>query len=530
MIVAYGKLQALHAPDRGCEGAGRSSRSALEGGASGSTVDGGPAPPLLDWGSVDGQTVRDPTKIWEAALGELRVAVNRANFESFLDGTVATAFGDDELTVAVSNPLVRETLDQRFLPTIKHALYNVLGRPCEVRLVSGSNRAAANADGFGMFGLADELVSSREAGGAGQASSRLRAGQAPPLQGPETRDGPPSVGRGGTGLNARYTFERFVVGSANRLAHAASQAVADEPGHAYNPLFLYGGVGLGKTHLLHAIGHVVLERGQVVVYVSSETFTNELIESIRERRTDDFRARYRRADLLMIDDIQFIASKERTQEEFFHTFNAIHEGGGQIVLTSDRTPRAIPTLEDRLRSRFEMGLIADVQAPDLETRIAILRSKLNGRAEAPGEVLEFIAHKVQSNIRELEGSLNRVMAYANLHQQALSVELAARALEDLVAPRASQGPESILQAVGRYYGVDLAALRGKARNRKIIAPRHLAMYLLREDARLSLPQIGALLGGRDHTSVLHACDKISTEVARQGPAHNDARAVREMLR
>jgi len=482
---------------------------------------------------VDGHTVRDPTKIWEAALGELRVAVNRANFESFLDGTVATAFGEDELTVAVSNPLVRETLDQRFRPTIKHALYNVLGRPCEVRLVSGVRRAAANADGFGMFGLADGSGSGSEAEapvGAGQTPPKPRTGFAPPLRELEARDGPPSVGRGGTGLNARYTFERFVVGSANRLAHAASQAVADELGHAYNPLFLYGGVGLGKTHLLHAIGHLVFERGQSVVYVSSETFTNELIESIRERRTDDFRARYRRADLLMIDDIQFIASKERTQEEFFHTFNAIHEGGGQIVLTSDRTPKAIPTLEDRLRSRFEMGLIADVQAPDLETRIAILRSKLNGRVEAPSEVLEFIAHKVQSNIRELEGSLNRVMAYAKLHQQALSVELAARALEDLVAPRTSQGPESILQAVGRYYGVDLAALRGKARNRKIVAPRHLAMYLLREDARLSLPRIGALLGGRDHTSVLHACEKIGTEVARQGPAHNDARAVREMLR
>jgi chromosomal replication initiator protein len=275
----------------------------------------------------------------------------------------------------------------------------------------------------------------------------------------------------------------------------------------------------------------VLQRGLTVVYVSSETFTNELIESIREHRTDDFRARYRRAGLLMIDDIQFIASKERTQEEFFHTFNAIHGGGGQIVLTSDRTPKAIPTLEDRLRSRFEMGLIADVQPPDLETRIAILASKMSGRGRVPSEVLEFIAHKVQSNIRELEGSLNRVMAYANLHQRELSVELAAQALQDLVAPpRTSHGPESILAAVARYYGVELAELRGRARNQKIVTPRHLAMYLLREDARLSLPQIGALLGGRDHTSVMHACEKVSAEVGRQGAAHNDARAVRELLR
>jgi chromosomal replication initiator protein len=463
--------------------------------------------------------VRDPARIWDAALGELRLGMSQANYDSYLAGTEARGFEDDELTVAVGNPLVRETLEQRFRQHILRALYDVVGRPCRIRLISGSARSTSGADGYGMFALAHD----RESSGS-RAVSR-RNGRAPVAE--------PSVTPGweGSPLNSRYTFERFVVGNSNRLAHAASEAVADAPGQAYNPLFLYGGVGLGKTHLLHAIGHEVVQRGLSVVYVSSETFTNDLIESIREHRTDEFRARYRRASILMIDDIQFIASKERTQEEFFHTFNAIHEGGGQIILTSDRTPKAIPTLEDRLRSRFEMGLIADIQAPDLETRIAILRSKVNGRIQIPGEVLELIAQKVHSNIRELEGSLNRVTAYAMLHGRPVTAELAAEALEDLVAPApATREPPVILEAVARHFGVTVDAIRGKARHKEIVAPRHLAMYLLREDARLSYPQIGALLGGRDHTSVLHACEKIGLQIERNGVCTNDARSVRDLLR
>ncbi len=466
--------------------------------------------------------MRDPGRIWDAALGELRLGMNQANFESYLADTTATGFDGDELTVAVSNPLVRETLEQRFRPQIGRALYDVLGRQCRVRLVSGGGRAGGGADSYGMFGLATEVADAANgrASGNGRRNGRVA-----------TIERPAAGGWEGNPINARYTFERFVVGSANRLAHAASQAVADAPGQAYNPLFLYGGVGLGKTHLLHAIGHAVLAKGMSVVYVSSETFTNELIESIREHRTDDFRARYRRANILMIDDIQFIASKERTQEEFFHTFNAIHESGGQIVLTSDKTPKAIPTLEDRLRSRFEMGLIADVQPPDLETRIAILRTKVNGRGDISNDVLELIAQRVQSNIRELEGSLNRVMAYAMLHQRPLTAEVVGEALADIVktAPVARE-PDGIVEAVARHFAVSLDDLRGKARNQKIVAPRHLAMYLLREDGKLSYPQIGALLGGKDHTSVLHACDKIATEIERGGQARNDARAIRDLLR
>jgi len=463
--------------------------------------------------------VADPGRVWDAALGELRLGMSQANFESYLAGTTATAFDDDELTVAVSNPLVRETLEQRFRQHILRALYDVVGRPCRIQFVSGGGRQTNGADGYGMFALAGNEPAS-PARPAGRRNGRAAAAE-PPLQ----------SGWEGSPLNARYTFERFVVGSANRLAHAASQAVADAPGQAYNPLFLYGGVGLGKTHLLHAIGHEVLKCGMSVVYVSSETFTNDLIEAIREHRTDEFRARYRRANILMIDDIQFIASKERTQEEFFHTFNAIHEGGGQIILTSDRTPKAIPTLEDRLRSRFEMGLLADIQAPDLETRIAILRSKVNGRVAIPADVLDLIAQKVHTNIRELEGSLNRITAYAMLHGRPVTVELAAEALADLVTPApVTREPPTIVDAVARHFGVTVEELCGKARHKEIVAPRHLAMYLLREDARLSYPQIGALLGGRDHSSVLHACEKIGRDVERSGPSANDARTVRESLR
>ncbi len=452
-------------------------------------------------------------------MGELRLGMNEANFNSFLAETRATAFDERGLTVAVPNPLVRETLEQRFRPAIQRALFDVVGQQCAVRLVSGGSRGPESAERFGLFGIeAEDPPAKTDANGHHSRAATRDAGQ--------------HAGRSSAQLNARYTFERFVVGSSNRLAHAASEAVADAPGQAYNPLFLYGGVGLGKTHLLHAIGHNVLARGLSVVYVSSETFTNDLIEAIRVHRTDDFRTRYRRADVLMIDDIQFIASKERTQEEFFHTFNAIHESGGQIVLTSDRTPKAIPTLADRLRSRFEMGLIADLQAPDLETRIAILRSKLNGRGPAPPAVLELIAHKVQSNIRELEGSLNRVLAFASLHRRELSVELVAEALQDLLAapPRTSRGPEAILMAVSQFSGVVLAELLGRSRTQKVVGPRHLAMYILREDAGLSLPQIGALMGGRDHTSVMHACEKLTREIERDGPARNDVQAVRELLR
>jgi chromosomal replication initiator protein len=290
---------------------------------------------------------------------------------------------------------------------------------------------------------------------------------------------------------------------------------------------------LGKTHLLHAIGHAVTAKGSDVVYVSSETFTNELIEAIRQHRTDDFRLKFRGARVLLVDDVQFIAGKERTEEEFFHTFNAIHEAGGQIVLSSDRPPKAMTILEDRLRSRFEWGLIADIQAPDYETRVAILRSKLQGPVvgAVPSDVLAFIAQKVQSNIRELEGSLNRLLAHARHLQQPVTVELAAQALHDLVAPGPSgrgSTPVAVLTAVGRYFDVPVDALKGKARHKQIVVPRQIAMYLMREDAHLSTPEIGRLLN-RDHTTVLHGIKQVASDIASGGPSRAAVGGVREVI-
>ena len=319
-------------------------------------------------------------------------------------------------------------------------------------------------------------------------------------------------------LNPKYTFNTFVIGNSNRFAHAASLAVAEAPAKAYNPLFIYGGVGLGKTHLMHAIGHYILSQNpnSKVVYVSSEKFTNELINSIREYRNEEFRNKYRNIDVLLVDDIQFIAGKEGTQEEFFHTFNALHENNKQIIISSDRPPKEIPTLEDRLRSRFEWGLIADIQAPDLETRIAILRKKANiENIEVPDEVMLYIASKIQSNIRELEGALIRVVAYSSLTNRRVSEELAEEALKDIFS---SNKPiditvDVIKDLVSKSFKIKMEDFNSKKRTRAIAYPRQIAMYLTRELTDMSLPKIGDEFGGRDHTTVIHACDKINTELS-----------------
>jgi chromosomal replication initiator protein len=335
-------------------------------------------------------------------------------------------------------------------------------------------------------------------------------------------------------LNPRYTFANFIVGSANRLAHAASLSVAERPGHAYNPLFLYGGVGLGKTHLMHAIGNTVVARfpRKKVVYATSEKFTNEFITSIQQGRIDEFRNRYRKIDVLLVDDIQFIADKERTQEEFFHTFNAIHEDGKQIVISSDRPPKAIASLEERLRSRFEWGLIADLTQPDLETRIAILRAKAEeGAVPIGSDVMEFIARKVVSNIRELEGALNRIVAYSSMGAMPITIELAQAVLSNVLynPKKRVVTPERITQAVADYYGVDAEILRGQRRDKSIVVPRHIAMFLMREETDVSLLRIGAELGGRDHSTVLHACEKIGRESAENDELRREISALRELI-
>ncbi|MGL4742179.1 MAG: chromosomal replication initiator protein DnaA [Sarcina sp.] len=317
-----------------------------------------------------------------------------------------------------------------------------------------------------------------------------------------------------TTLNPKYTFNSFVIGNSNRFAHAASLAVAESPAKAYNPLFIYGGVGLGKTHLMHAIGHYILKENPKaqVMYVSSEKFTNELINAIKDDKNEEFRNKYRNIDVLLIDDIQFIAGKERTQEEFFHTFNALHEANKQIILSSDRPPKEIPTLEDRLRSRFEWGLIADIQAPDFETRMAILKKKADSEhLNVSNDVMVYVATKIKSNIRELEGALIRILAYSSLTNREISVELAAEALKDIIANKGTTAVtvETIQEAVANYFNLRVEDLKSQRRTRTIAYPRQIAMYLSRKLTDMSLPKIGEEFGGRDHTTVIHAYEKIS---------------------
>lgn len=318
-------------------------------------------------------------------------------------------------------------------------------------------------------------------------------------------------------LNPKYTFDTFVIGNGNRLAHAAAVAVSEAPAKAYNPLFLYGGVGLGKTHLMHAIGHYVLSQypSMQVLYVSSEKFTNELINAIKDDRNEQFRNKYRNIDILLIDDIQFIGGKERTQEEFFHTFNALYEANKQIILSSDKPPKEITTLEERLRSRFEWGLIADIQAPDLETRIAILRKKAQlENLDVSDDVMVFIADKIASNIRELEGALNRVIAYSSLTENPISIDLATEALKDILTANKVKviNSTSIIDAVSRYFDIKPDEFKSKKRNREVSYPRQIAMYLCRDLAGMSLPKIGDEFGGRDHTTVMHAFEKINQDI------------------
>ena len=318
-------------------------------------------------------------------------------------------------------------------------------------------------------------------------------------------------------LNPKYTFDTFVIGNSNRFAHAACVAVAESPAKAYNPLFLYGGVGLGKTHLMHAIGHhiMVQQKDPKVVYVSSEKFTNELINSIKNDKNEEFRNKYRNVDVLLIDDIQFIAGKEGTQEEFFHTFNALHEANKQIIISSDRPPKEIPTLEDRLRSRFEMGLITDIQPPDFETRIAILRKKAQlENINVPNEVMTYIAKYIKSNIRELEGALTRVVAYSSLTNKHISLELATEALKDIISNPKSEEitVNTIKEKVSEAFNIKMDDFNSKKRTRTIAYPRQIAMYICRELTDLSLPKIGSEFGGRDHTTVIHAHDKISKDI------------------
>ncbi|MBA4541938.1 chromosomal replication initiator protein DnaA [Thermoactinomyces daqus] len=421
-------------------------------------------------------------ELWAKTLDSIQDKISKPSFETWLKTTEAIQLREDILVVSTPNDFARDWLESRYADLVRDALKEITGSPLGVKFVSQSSEK-------------------------NQADSEKKADTAEAEE--ETEEEPPR-----TQLNPRYTFDTFVIGSGNRFAHAASLAVAEAPAKAYNPLFIYGGVGLGKTHLMHAIGHYVLDHtpSSRVVYISSEKFTNEFINSIRDNKTIQFRNKYRSVDILLIDDIQFLAGKEQTQEEFFHTFNALHEANKQIIISSDRPPKEIPTLEDRLRSRFEWGLITDVQPPDLETRIAILRKKsIADNLDVPSEVLAFIADRVDTNIRELEGALIRVVAFSALMNQPVTPELAAEALKDIMPqsrPRVIS-IHDIQQAVANYYRLRVEDLKSKKRTKSVAFPRQIAMYLCRELTDFSLPKIGEDFGGRDHTTVIHAHEKIS---------------------
>jgi chromosomal replication initiator protein len=435
-------------------------------------------------------------EIWARTLEAIQEKISKPSFETWLKQTEAVDLSGDTLIVSAPNDFARDWLESRYSDLVQATVREVTGTLLTVKFVS-------------------HTADKKEAGGA----DPVKTGEEPDDFDPQS-----------TQLNPRYTFDTFVIGANNRFAHAASLAVAEAPAKAYNPLFIYGGVGLGKTHLMHAIGHYVLGHSPSsrVVYISSEKFTNEFINAIRDNKTIQFRNKYRNVDILLIDDIQFLAGKEQTQEEFFHTFNALHEANKQIIISSDRPPKEIPTLEDRLRSRFEWGLITDVQPPDLETRIAILRKKaIADNLDVPGEVLAFIADRVDTNIRELEGALIRVVAYSALMNQPVTPELAAEALKDIM-PRSRPkviSIQDIQQEVSSYYRLRVDDLKSKKRTKSVALPRQIAMYLCRELTDHSLPKIGEDFGGRDHTTVIHAHEKISRMI-RQDPQMQ--RAIEEL--
>ena len=448
--------------------------------------------------------------LWSAALGEMQVALTKGNYDTWFKDTAIVSEEDDVFMIGVPNAFAREWLESKYRQQVRETLQRLLSRTVDVRFVN-LTAASVRYDRSAPTSSAQTTPAVQE-----MALERAR----------ET-----AVGQL---LNARYTFSNFVVGSNNRLAHAAALSVAERPGHSYNPLFIYGGSGLGKTHLMHAIGHAVIGRHpkKRVAYATSEKFTNEFINSIRGQKSEEFRERYRRIDVLLIDDIQFLTGKEGTQEEFFHTFNAIHEEGKQIVLSSDRPPKAIERLEDRLRSRFEWGLIADISTPDLETRIAILRAKAEAQnIPVPPPVIDFLAQRIVSNIRELEGALTRIVAYATLNAVPVTTQLAQEILQNILYnPRQKTlSPEKIVDTVARYYGVPVEQLRGKARDKQVVLPRQIAMYLMREETEAPLLRIGEALGGRDHSTVLHGCEKIEREMAEDDDFRRDVGALREML-
>lgn len=438
---------------------------------------------------------------WKATLGELELQMTKATFNTWLKDARLLASDEDEYVIGVRNDYAKDWLENRLSETILRTLNTITGAPVSVRFVVWSDELISPPPG--VLGNEEEQDAKKKL-----VAEPLINGQ----------------------LNSRYTFKSFVVGPSNRLAHAAALSVAEQPGDTYNPLFIYGGVGLGKTHLLHAIYHRCLEMDLNIRYVSSETFTNDLIQSIYSQSMAEFRARYRTLDVLLIDDVQFIAGKESTQEELFHTFNDLHSRGKQVVLSSDRPPKAMATLEERLQSRFEWGLMADIQLPDIETRMAILRAKAaSNEVNVPDTVLYTIARHVRKNIRELEGALNKVIAYAQLTGDAIDEQLANMALSEIMHRPEKVTVEQVIETVSNYYRVTIDSLKSNSRSRTVAFPRQIAMYLARTETDLSYPQIGDSLGNRDHTTVLYGYGKIADLLETDANVRRDTMEIKALL-
>ncbi|MGV2876108.1 chromosomal replication initiator protein DnaA [Macrococcus capreoli] len=437
--------------------------------------------------------------IWDKVLAKLQTKLTNASYDTWFSDTKIKSLDNSQITIMAPTDFNAEWLKKNYLNLIQEVIEETIGEHLDIKVIS------------------DEFEDS-EVHYQSEKPEKSTVQEVMPSQ-----------------LNTDNTFDTFVIGSGNRFSHAASLAVAEAPAKAYNPLFIYGGVGLGKTHLMHAIGHYVMEHKEnaKVVYTSSEKFTNEFINSIKDNKTEEFRSKYRNVDVLLIDDIQFLAGKESTQEEFFHTFNELHQNHKQIVISSDRAPKEIPTLEERLRSRFEWGLTTDVTPPDLETRIAILRKKSEEEnIEIPNEAMLYIATQIQSNIRELEGALTKVVAYSKLVNRELNSDLVAEALKDIIASSKPKKVtiQDIQNAVGAYYNIRLEDFSAKKRTKSIAFPRQVAMYLARELTDFSLPKIGEEFGGRDHSTVIHAHEKIRMQLEEDNSLKSDIKNIEKDIR
>jgi chromosomal replication initiator protein len=433
----------------------------------------------------------DIEQLWTTCLGELEVLLSRANFTTWFKDTSIITVNNEVVIIGTPNSFTKEWLEKKYHNQILETLSRQIKEIQKVEYVIGSKRDKGNYDVSTKSSKNLDTIKETKAG-----------------EGAEEEE---------IGLNKSYSFENFVIGESNRLAHAAAQAVSKNPGTTYNPLFIYGGVGLGKTHLMHAIGNEIKRRDKKknIVYTTCEKFTNEFISMIRQGKAEQFKNNYRNADALLIDDIQFLAGKSGTQEEFFHTFNELHGKSKQIIMTSDRPPKAVPALEARLVSRFEWGMLADINPPDLETRIAILQNKANEKKANLGEeIINFIAKNIQNNIRELEGALNRIMAYAELNNSQPTLDDVKRVLgEPSGADRQKNiTTKEILKKIADFYDITTQQILGTKRNKELVYPRQICAYILREELNYSFPKIGKELGGKDHTTIMHACNKIGKEM------------------